>query len=127
MKHYTKNTPKWSEEEIVEEIKVFNQIYKERPIIENLHGMRFPHMFATYFILKKIKPDFVIESGIYKGQSTWLIEKTLPNAKILSIDLDLSQRIYISKKPLMNEIDLDLEVTREDLKGYNNLTYIKLH
>ena len=33
----------------------------------------------------------------------------------------------ISKKPLMNEIDLDLEVTREDLKGYNNLTYIKLH
>tara|TARA_B100001063_G_scaffold135014_1_gene126311 strand:+ start:534 stop:1352 length:819 start_codon:yes stop_codon:yes gene_type:complete len=105
MKYYTKNTPKWSDEEIIEEIKVFNQIYKERPIIENLHGMRFPHMFATYFILKKIKPDFVIESGIYKGQSTWLIEKTLPNAKILSIDLDLSQRIYISKKATYSDLD----------------------
>ena len=110
MKHYTKNTPKWSEEEIVEEIKVFNQIYKERPIIENLHGMRFPHMFATYFILKKIKPDFVIESGIYKGQSTWLIEKTLPNAKILSIDLDLSQRIYISKKATYSDLDFKYQI-----------------
>jgi hypothetical protein len=32
-----------------------------------------------------------------------------------------------TKKPLMNEMDLNLKVTTEDLKGYNNLTYIKLH
>ena len=59
--------------------------------------MRFPHMFAMYYMLKKIKPDFIVESGIFKGQSTWLIEKTLPEAKILSIDIDLNQREYISK------------------------------
>ena len=60
--------------------------------------MIFSHMFATYFILRKINPPFVMESGVFKSQSTWLIEKTLPNTKILSIDIDLNQREYISKK-----------------------------
>ena len=67
--------------------------------------MLFPHMFATYFILKKINPTFVIESGVFKSQSTWLIEKTLPNAEILSIDIDLNQRKYISKKVKYSNID----------------------
>ena len=53
-------------------------------------------MFATFFILKKLNPSFVIESGVFRGQSTWLIENALPNSEILSIDIDLSKRKYIS-------------------------------
>ena len=60
--------------------------------------MHYPHMFATYYFLKKINPRFVVESGVHKGQSTWLIEKTLPNSEVLSIDIDLNQREYFSKK-----------------------------
>lgn len=100
-----KNAPNWSRDEIIKELKIFKDIYKRRPIKDNLHGMRFPHMFATYFLLKKIKPSYVIESGIYKGQSTWLIEETLPNAKVLSIDIDLSNRKYISEKVNYSDID----------------------
>ena len=94
---YKKNPPNWSHQSILEELKSFKNIYESRPIKNNHGGMRFPHMFATYYMLKKIKPDFVVESGIFKGQSTWLIEKTLPEAKILSIDIDLNQREYVSK------------------------------
>ena len=98
MKYFSKNIPDWKIEEYIKELKIFKEIYKQRPINFNNHGMMFPHMFATYFILKKVNPSFVIESGVFKGQSTWLIEKTLPDAKILSIDIDLTQRKYISKK-----------------------------
>ena len=98
MKYFSKNIPDWQIEEYIKELKIFKEIYKQRPIKFNNHGMMFPHMFATYFILKKVNPSFVIESGVFRGQSTWLIEKTLPNAKILSIDIDLNQREYISKK-----------------------------
>ena len=98
MEYFIKNPPKWHIEELISELKIFKEIYKKRPIKKNIHGMMFPHMFASYFILKKINPEFVIESGVYKGQSTWLIENTLPNCNILSIDIDLSQRLYISKK-----------------------------
>ena len=105
MEHFIKNPPNWSNDEISKELTSFKEFYKNRPIINNIHGMMFPHMFATYFILKKLKPKFVIESGIYKGQSTWLIENTLPECEILSIDIDLSKREYISKKAKYSDLD----------------------
>jgi len=40
----------------------------------------------------------VIESGVWKGQGTWLIENTLPDANVFSIDIALNLRQYISKK-----------------------------
>ena len=82
---FQKNKPDWNKKEIIDEIDKFYSIYTGRPIMTNQGGMQFPHMFAFYFILKKINPDFVIESGIFKGQSSWLIEKTLPNSEILSM------------------------------------------
>jgi len=105
MEIFSKNPPGWKKEEILEQLKKFKVIYEQRPIKDNIHGMRFQHMFATFFILKKINPSFVIESGIFRGQSTWLIENTLPNSKILSIDIDLSQRVYISQKAEYSNID----------------------
>jgi len=97
--------PDWSIDEIKNELDNFTKIYSERPIKKNDFGMKFPHMFACYFILKKINPEFVIESGVYKGQSTWLIEKVLPNAKILSIDIKLHLRKYISQKAEYSDLD----------------------
>ena len=105
MHPYKKNPPNWSKDELLNEMEIFTSIYKTRPIKENYHGMMFPHMFATFFILRKLKPKFVIESGVYKGQSTWLIEKSLPDAEILSIDIDLKQRLYISNKAKYSDID----------------------
>ena len=100
------NPPNWSYSEMSAKLKKFVKIYRERPIKKNFHGMRFNHMFALYFILLKIKPKVVIESGIFKGQSTWLIKKTLPKCKIFSFDIDLKNRIFISKKVRYFEYDL---------------------
>ena len=90
--------PKWNKEEIISEIEKFSKIYNERPIKDNRYGMKFPHLFAFYFILKKLNPEYVVESGVYKGQGTWLIEKILPNAKILSIDIKLHYREFIASR-----------------------------
>ena len=106
---FKKNHPHWSHESMKEELTRFISLYKNRPIKENLYGMRFPHMFATYFILKKINPKFVIESGVYKGQSTWLIEAALPECKILCLDIDLKQIIYKSKKVTYSELDFKFQ------------------
>ena len=108
MEYFIKNPPSWSNDEIIKELISFKEFYKNRPIKNNTHGMLFTHMFATHFILKKLKPKFVIESGVYKGQSTWLIENTLPECEILSIDIDLSQREYISKKANYSNLDFKL-------------------
>ena len=67
--------------------------------------MLFPQMFSFFFLLKKLKPELIIESGVYKGQSTWLIENTLPNSEIISLDIDLNKREFISKKALYSNKD----------------------
>ena len=101
----TKQIPNWSKEEMRDELNEFIQIYSERPIKKNISGMRFSHMFAFYFMLKNLNPEFVIESGVLRGQGTWLIEKTLPNARILSIDIKLHLREYISNRAEYSSLD----------------------
>jgi len=77
---------------LINELKLFLKIYNKRPIKNNYSGMKVEHCFALYCLLKKIKPKYVIESGVWKGQTTWLIKKTLKNVKLYSIDIDLSQK-----------------------------------
>ena len=74
----------------------FLSLYENRPIKNNTGGMNSSHLFPFYYLLKKINPEVIIESGIWKGLGTWLIEKTCPNSKIISIDPVLSTRQYIS-------------------------------
>jgi len=88
----------YDELDINNEVVNFNILYRNRPINDNHGGMKAPHMFWVYFILKKINPAIVIESGIFKGQSTWLIEQVCPNSKLISIDPGLFKREFISDR-----------------------------
>ena len=98
---------KWSNREILKFLNKFIKLEKLKPVKDNKYGVKFPHMFGLYFFLNKIKPKFVVESGIYKGQTTWLIEKTLPKAKILAIDINLESRTYISKSKNVKYSNID--------------------
>ena len=84
----------------------FLEIYKNRPVKNNQSGMKIDHCFALFCLLKKIKPSYIIESGVWKGQTTWLIKNVLKNSKIFSIDIDLSQRDLIYKNVKYLEKDI---------------------
>ena len=90
-------SPPWSREDIKASLPTFESLYHTRPIQDNSGGMKSPHMFATWFMAKFLSPPVIVESGIFKGQSTWLLEQACPDAEIISIDLNLSQREYVSK------------------------------
>ena len=91
-------TPPWTREEMVEHLDEFINLYSQRPVKSNEGGMKTPHMFATWFMVKKLNPDLIVESGVWKGQGTWLLEQACPDARIVSIDLNLGYREYISEK-----------------------------
>ena len=84
----------------------FASIYDERPIKDNEGGMQAPHLFATWFMAKTLAPEFVIESGVWKGQGTWILEQACPDASIHSLDLNLLKREYVSGKVTYHEKDL---------------------
>lgn len=76
----------------------FLDIYKSRPLRTNHGGMGVNHSYALFFVLRKLMPTSVIESGVFKGQSTWLIEQALPNADIYSLDPRPELREYTSSR-----------------------------
>jgi len=80
------DTEVWSHDEILKTLEDFVAVYKQRPIRDNLGGMQAPHMFALWFIARKLKPDTVIESGVWRGLGTWLLRSALPDAEIHAIE-----------------------------------------
>jgi hypothetical protein len=84
--------------DIRRDVAEFMPIYARRPISRNVGGMRFNHSFATWFMLRSLKPRFVVESGVWQGHSTWLIEQACPDAKLFCLDLDFSQVVFRSVK-----------------------------
>lgn len=98
-------TPPWSREDLVAALPEFLSLYPKRPIRDNEGGMKAPHMFATWFMARRLAPKAIIESGAWKGQSTWLLEQACPDAELVSIDIDLSRREYISPRATYHDVD----------------------
>ena len=97
----------WSDlNEMKNSVSEFLSLWDTRPFRPNPQGMELNHSWATWYLLRTLEPDFVVESGVWRGHSTWLIERTLPNAEIFSFDVDLSRRIYLSERACYNEMDL---------------------
>ena len=84
----------------------FYKIYKKRPISNNENGVKIEHAFYLYLVLKKLKPKLIIESGVFAGQSTWLMEKFCPTGKFYCFDINLSNLKYKSIKAKYFEYDL---------------------
>ena len=89
---------KWNREDLINSLDEFNELYKLKPIEDNDGGMKSPHMFSAWFIVKQLKPKYLIESGVWKGLGTWFFEKASPETKIISIDPAPHFRKYTSSK-----------------------------
>ena len=106
----------------------FIKIYKKRPIKNNLGGMGFNHSFGLYVILKKLKLTNIYESGIYKGHSTWLIENSLENFNLVSIDINLKLREYISSDKNIQYYEGDIEeLSFKDIDVQKTLVFFDDH
>jgi hypothetical protein len=102
----------WNRTDVTAALDTFLPIFDRRPIRENQGGMRSVGLFNVWFLLNRLRPRSVLESGIWKGQSTWLIEETLPEAEIVSIDINLPIREYVSRRARYSDSDfmrIDME------------------
>ena len=94
----TIGTPQWTRDDLRGKLQEFSKLYAKRPVADNRYGMRSPQMFPVWFIAQRLRPTYVIESGVWKGQGTWFLEQAAPDAQVHSIDVDLSRREYISER-----------------------------
>lgn len=90
----------WDFKDVNSMIDEFMELYESRPVVNNAGGMSSTHLFWTWYVAKKIHPENIIESGVFKGQGTWIFRQACPNANIFSIDPFLDQRKYIDKETM---------------------------
>jgi hypothetical protein len=82
----------------------FLELYLNRPIQDNTGGMKSAHMFNAWYVLKKLQPEIIIESGVWKGQGTWFFHQASPTSDIISIDPNPRYRqITIPKSKYITE------------------------
>ena len=96
----------FNSQNLQKKFKEFYKIYQKRPLNKNDNGIKIEHSFYLFLVIKKLNPMYIIESGVFAGQSTWLIEKFCPKAKIFCFDTNLSNLYYKSKKAKYVEDDL---------------------
>lgn len=97
---------KFDRELMVNSLLEFHELYKTRPIKDNSGGQLAAQLFYSWFIAKTLNPRIIIESGVYKGQGTWVFEKACPNAQLICIDpYPQYNEGYKSDKALYANID----------------------
>jgi hypothetical protein len=103
----------------------FLELHGRRPIFDNHGGMCAPHLFAAWFMVRTLAPKHIVESGVFKGLGTWILESAAPDAEIVCIDPDLEKLVY--RSPRARYRTEDFATTSWDLPRDSTLLFFDDH
>ena len=83
-----------TDDDILASAKKFWDLIPNAPVRQRRGGSGFNGAFQLFVAMRALKPDFVIESGVFRGLTTWVIRQACPLAKIYCHDPDLSGLQY---------------------------------
>ncbi|MEE8445085.1 MAG: hypothetical protein V3S44_07020 [Alphaproteobacteria bacterium] len=103
------------EDQVRAAVASFFDIYDERPIEDNSGGSGFNDCLLLYLTVHLLAPRLIVESGVYKGQTSWILRRAAPEARILAFDVELDQRDHIDPSITYHGGDwLEVEVGEVD-------------
>jgi len=87
LEYKTHDVSRWQadRDDLRSELAAFEKFYAGRPF-DNFQGLQGPGAFTLFYYLRKLRPLVVIESGVWRGFSTWIIETAAPQAKLYCCD-----------------------------------------
>jgi len=83
--------PSYSDSSSLSIVKDFFRIYSSRKLTDNTHGSGFHNAFWLYFIARFFNPELIVESGVWKGHSSWLLHQACPEAEQYGFDISLNK------------------------------------
>lgn len=79
---------------VLEQVRAFWALIPTAPVRQRRGGSGFNRALQFYVAMRALRPDFVIESGVFRGLTTWVIRQACPQAQIFCHDPDLSGLQY---------------------------------
>ena len=90
-----------------EEVRHFFKMYRARPFGPNKGGSGFHNSFWLYMFSRAFHPKIIVESGAWKGHSSWLLQNACPSADVYSFDISLSKLECNDSRIKFFEMDWD--------------------
>lgn len=84
----------------------FQELYDQRPIVKNHGGSGYSNLKNLYDIIQDLKPKYIVESGTWKGQTSWLFNQF---ATVTCHDIQFAKLEWRSQ---------DIEYVKEDISNY---------
>lgn len=72
----------------------FYGLYDGRPVQDNSGGSGFNDSLWLFVVTRLLGPSLIVESGVHRGHSTWLLRQACPQAELHCFDPDLSHLVY---------------------------------
>lgn len=100
-----------SVEEIARVVGQFREVYLQSPITMNSGGANFPSGVNLYLMAACLAPELIVESGVWRGQSSLFLAAACPQAQIHAFDPSLAEVLHRSAGVTYHEHDwMGLEV-----------------
>lgn len=75
---------------IAKHVSEYRSLWLTNPITENVYGANFTAGLNLFLMTRCLAPQIIVESGVYKGVTSYFLASASPNAKVHSFDPDLS-------------------------------------
>lgn len=93
---------------LIKEIKKFEVIFRKSHINDLRGGISYNQALIIFLIIKITNPKFIIESGVWKGFGTYIIDKAREKkSQLYCFDINLKNLIYKSNKANYFEKDIE--------------------
>lgn len=115
----------FEKEMLAKNLALYDQIFREDIISDLNGGMGYNNGLFLFIIMSHLQPNTVIESGVWRGFTTYLIDKAIPkNGKIFCFDINLDRVEFKSNKASYFEQDLsqisDIDYTNVDFAFFDD-------
>ena len=86
-------------------VREFFSLYPSRPITDNAGGSKFHNCFWLFLTSSLLRPGVIVESGVWKGQTSWLFRSACPHASIHCFDISLERLVH--RDPTIRYVEKD--------------------
>ena len=94
-----------SQEQLTAQISEFREVYLNAPITMNNYGVHFSTGLFLFLIARRRNPALILESGVYKGLSTYLLSAACQKSVLHAFDPNLNELTFRSSNANYHAMD----------------------
>jgi hypothetical protein len=90
---------------IKQEVETFFESVSSCPVVQHHGGSGFNGGLLLFVVARILKPGIIVESGVFRGFTTWVLRLACPTAKIYCFDLTFRALMYRDNEAIYVERD----------------------